>query len=47
MGAVTKVLADNHLKKAPVLSDGRMVGIVNRSNITGYAVGEYLKKEAR
>lgn len=47
MGAVTKVLADNHLKKAPVLSDGRMVGIVNRSNITGYAVGEYLRQGAR
>lgn len=42
MGTVAKVLADNHLKKAPVLKNGRMVGIINRSNITSYAVREYL-----
>lgn len=42
MGAVARVLADNHLKKAPVLDDGRMVGIINRSNITSHAVKEYL-----
>lgn len=47
MGAVAKVLADNHLKKAPVLRDGRMVGIINRSNITGFAVREYLGRESR
>lgn len=43
MGAVTRVLADNHLKKAPVLDEGRMVGIINRSNITNYAVSSYLE----
>lgn len=47
MGAVAKVLAENHLKKAPVLRDGRMVGIINRSNITGFAVREYLGRESR
>lgn len=34
---VCYVLAENHLKKAPVMSGGKMVGIVNRSNITSYA----------
>lgn len=42
MGAVARVLVDNHLKKAPVMQDGRMVGIINRSNITAYAVSAYL-----
>ncbi len=32
-------LAENHLKKAPVMCNGRMVGVVNRSNITDYAAG--------
>lgn len=32
-------LAENHLKKAPVMCAGRMVGVVNRSNITDYAAG--------
>lgn len=37
LSEVCHVLAENHLKKAPVVSGGKMVGIVNRSNITGYA----------
>ncbi len=32
-------LAENHLKKAPVMCTGRMVGVVNRSDIADYAVG--------
>lgn len=43
MGHVARVLADNHLKKVPVVSNGKMVGIVNRSNITRYAVNHYLR----
>ncbi|KFI60746.1 MFS family major facilitator transporter [Bifidobacterium cuniculi] len=31
---VCKILADKHLKKAPVFDGGRMVGMINRSNIT-------------
>lgn len=46
MGAVARVLVDNHLKKAPVMQDGRMVGIINRSNITAYAVSAYLEETA-
>lgn len=32
-------LAENHLKKAPVMCAGRMVGVINRFNITDYAAG--------
>lgn len=46
MGAVARVLVDNHLKKAPVMQDGHMVGIINRSNITAYAVSAYLGEAA-
>ena len=45
LGEVARVLAENHLKKAPVLSDGHMVGIINRSNITHYAIDRYLSKK--
>ena len=31
-------LGENHLKKAPVMQDGKMVGIINVSNIVKYAV---------
>ena len=37
LGTVCHVLSDYHIKKAPVLSDGEMVGIINASNITKYA----------
>ena len=42
LGGICKVLADRHLKKAPVLDGGRMVGIVNRSNIARYSMATYL-----
>lgn len=42
LGEVCRVLAEHHLKKAPVLENGKIVGIINRSNITKYAVGSYL-----
>ena len=45
MSAVARVLAEHRLKKAPVLDGERMVGIINRSNITGYAVRHYLNEE--
>lgn len=37
LSKVSYVLAEHHLKKAPVMSNGQMVGIINRSNITDYA----------
>lgn len=39
---VCRVLAQNHLKKVPVLDEGRIVGIINRSDITRYSMEEYL-----
>lgn len=34
---ICRVMVENHIKKAPVMSDGNMVGIINVSNITKYA----------
>ena len=36
-----ELLVSRHLKKAPVLENGQMVGILNRSNITKYSVDNY------
>lgn len=36
------ILTANHLKKAPVMDGNKMVGVINRSNITKYAVNYYL-----
>lgn len=41
VGAVARMLADKHLKKVPVMENGKMVGIINRSNITSYAVNRF------
>lgn len=38
LGEVARVLSENHLKKAPVIDGDKMVGIINRSNITKYAI---------
>jgi DHA2 family lincomycin resistance protein-like MFS transporter len=38
MSEVCKILADHHLRKAPVVDGGRMVGIVNRSNISRFVL---------
>ena len=39
---VCRILTERHLKKAPVMENGKMVGIINRSNITKYVVDSYL-----
>ena len=44
LGAVCKTLVEKKLKKAPVVNNGQMVGIINRSNITRYAIESYFKK---
>ncbi|MBQ9003699.1 MAG: MFS transporter [Eggerthellaceae bacterium] len=41
MGEVARVLADRRLKKAPVMEGGRMIGVINRSNVTKYSVNRY------
>ena len=38
LGEVCQILTENHIKKAPVLENGAMVGIVNMSNITKYVL---------
>lgn len=37
LGRVCQILAENHIKKAPVMDGNRMAGIINASNITKYA----------
>ena len=38
---VCRVLGENHLRKAPVLDGETLVGIVNRSDVTTYALSRY------
>ena len=39
---VCRVLGENHLKKVPVLDEGQVVGVINRSDITHYSMEQYL-----
>ena len=41
---VCRILGDNHLKKAPVLENGKVIGVINRSDITHYAMETYLQR---
>lgn len=41
---VANILGDKKIKIAPVLDNGKLVGIISRSEITRYIVGSYLKK---
>lgn len=43
IGKVCQILAENHIKKAPVMDGSRMAGIINASNITKYAFGQMRK----
>ena len=40
---VCRVLGENHLKKVPVLDNGQVVGVINRSDITHYTMETYLR----
>lgn len=40
---VCRMLSKNHLKKVPVLHEGRIVGVINRSDITLYSMKTYLE----
>jgi 6-phosphofructokinase 1 len=41
-----KVLGEKKIKKCPVLEDGKLVGVISRSEILRYALSSYLEKEA-
>lgn len=40
---VCRILSKNHLKKVPVLHEGKIVGVINRSDITLYSMKTYLE----
>lgn len=44
LSEVCRVLGENHLKKVPVLDEGHIVGVINRSDITHYAMEQYLEE---
>ncbi|OTA26285.1 hypothetical protein B9G54_05525 [Alloscardovia macacae] len=41
MAHICEVLVTHHLKKVPVMDSGRMVGILNRSDVLGYVMEQY------
>ena len=43
---VCRILSKNHLKKVPVLHEGKIVGVINRSDITLYSMKTYLEGQA-
>lgn len=47
LGMVARILSDRHLKKAPVVRGDLMVGIINRSDISKYAVRRFLGEDNR
>lgn len=40
-----KVLGEKKIKKVPVLEDGKLAGVISRSDILRYILGTYLEKE--
>ena len=44
---VAKVLGEKKIKKVPVLEDGKLAGVVSRSDILRYILGSYLEKEEK
>ena len=42
---VAKVLGEKKIKKVPVLEDGKLAGVISRSDILRYVLGTYLEKE--
>lgn len=43
---VAKVLGEKKIKKVPVLEDGKLAGVISRSDILRYILGVYLEKDA-
>ena len=47
LGDICRVMADHHLKKVPVMKNGRIAGVINRSDITQYSMARYLEAAAQ
>ncbi len=47
MAHICEVLVNHHVKKVPVMSEGRMVGMLNRTNILHYVLNQYPDESAR
>ena len=43
LGMIARILAEHHVRKAPVLEGDVMVVIINRSNITKFAIESYMQ----
>ena len=41
---VCRILGENHLKKVPVTDEGRIVGVINRSDIAHYSMAQYVEE---
>lgn len=43
VGDICRVMSDHHLKKIPITESGKIVGIINRSDITKHSIQKYLE----
>ncbi len=43
IAVICRVISDHHLKKIPITENGKIVGIINRSDITDYAVTKFIE----
>ena len=43
MDRICRILSDYHLKKIPITDSGKIIGVINRSDITKHSIDRYLK----
>ena len=43
IAVICRVISDHHLKKIPITENGKIIGIINRSDITEYAVTKFIE----
>ena len=43
VGEICRILSNYHLKKVPVCESGKIVGVINRSDITKHSILRYLE----
>ncbi len=43
IAVICRIISDHHLKKIPITENGRIVGIINRSDITDFAVTKFVE----